>query len=116
MDSGREDRNAFEPDFELFARVGTLTKKAADFAGECGRKSDPDPVENPDAIALQKEIASLLERINFQIRDAEEKLRSLDDRWPHVAPGEVSRLAEEFSYLKKWERSLSGARTLLLGG
>ena len=98
----------FEPDFEFFSQVGTLAKKAAALSGGAE--------ESPGAAPLQQEIAALLKSIHLRIRNGEEKIRSLDAAWPDFAPHELARLAEEFSYLKKWEKSLADARTLLLGG
>jgi len=106
----------FEPDFGLFAHVGSLAKRAEQISEKRASSPLAAAVARAEAASLQKEISQALARIDLQIHALEEKVRSMDAIWPDVAPQDVSLLAEEFSFLEKWRQSLRTARTRLLGG
>ncbi len=115
LDTSREmTAEKFVPDFELFSQIGMLTKMAGQISGE--NRSASSPPAAAEAALLQKKISAALERINLQLESLEGKIRSLDAVWPDRNPNDLNRIAEEFSYLKKWRDSLRDARTLLLGG
>jgi curved DNA-binding protein CbpA len=115
LDTTREmTAEKFAPDFGLFSEVGMLTKMAGKISGE--NHSASSPTATAEAASLENKISAALERINLQLESLEEKIRSLDAFWPDGNPNELNRIAEEFSYLKKWRDSLRAARTLLLGG
>ncbi|MEI8311873.1 MAG: hypothetical protein WCH98_14080 [Verrucomicrobiota bacterium] len=100
----------FHPDFELFSHVGTLTKKAEQLSGKMAAAS---PAE---AASLQKQISAALDRINLRMDALERKIRLLNEGWPDVNPQVLPPVADEFSFLIKWRKSLRSARTCLSGG
>ena len=106
----------YQPDFEIFSRVGMLTKNAERLSA--GSSSSPlaAAVNRAETSALQKEIARMLDEIACRIDMLEQKLRGVDPLWPDVDTDEIRALADEFTFLKKWRQLLLAAQTLLLGG
>ena len=106
----------FSPDFEWFARVGSLAKKATTLCA--GKPSSPLAlaVRRAEIAALQKEISRRIEETNKRIFSLEKTLRALDSRWPDVTPDEIRTLADEFPFVTKGHQLLRDAQTLLLGG
>ncbi len=113
--SDRTGPGKYEPDFELFSRVGLLTKKAERL---CANTSSPlaAAVNRAEVSALQKEITLMLDRIAGRISLLEQKLQAKDSLWPEVHMDEIRTLADEFTFFKKWRQLLLSAQTLLLGG
>jgi len=106
----------FAPDFELFSLVGSLARNAEQLSET--RDSSPlaAAVVRVEAASLQKKISSALDQINLQLDALEKKICAMDQAWPDVAPLDLALLADEFSFLMKWRKSLRAARTRLLGG
>lgn len=114
--SDRTGPDEYEPDFELFSRVGMLTKKAERISAASSSSPLAAAVNRAETSALQKEIARMLDEIAGRIDRLEQKLRVMDSRWPDVDTNEIRPLADEFTFLKKWRHLLLAAQTLLLGG
>jgi curved DNA-binding protein CbpA len=105
-----DDSKKFQPDFELFSQIGTLVTKADQFSASY------DPESGQETSPLESEISRAIRHIQLQIHGLEEKIRALDTMWPNVPSTDLALLAEEFSFLIKWRKSLREARTRLLGG
>lgn len=117
LDGSRETAaEKFSPNFEMFAHVGTLTKRAEQLSAKMASPALAAAVVGAEAAALRKEISAALERINLQADSLEKKIRSLDEGWPDVNPQALSLVAEEFFFLKRWRKSLRSAQTFLSGG
>lgn len=106
----------YEPDFELFARVGLLTKKAERLCANSSSSPLAAAVNRAEFSTLQEEIALMLDKIAGRIGLLEQKLQAMDSLWPEVQKNEIRTLADEFTFLKKWRQLLLSAQTLLLGG
>jgi curved DNA-binding protein CbpA len=106
----------FTPDFEQFARAGSLAKRAEQISAQNASSPLAAAVARAGCASLQKEIAAALDRINLRLEALERIIQSLDASWPDVAPQDIPLLAEEFSFLNKWRQSLRSAQTRLVGG
>ncbi|MCX6970631.1 MAG: hypothetical protein NTV93_10835 [Verrucomicrobia bacterium] len=106
----------FAPDFEQFARAGSLAKRAEQISAQSASSPLAAAVARAERASLQKEIAEALDRINLRLEALEKNILSLDASWPDVTPQEISLLAEELSFQNKWRQSLRSAQTRLMGG
>jgi len=98
----------FQPDFEMFSRVGMLVRQAEQISEKKEASAGSE--------ALGKAISEMLAVIAHRLEVLEESVRRLDSRWPGVSPGEMVMPAEEIFFLEKWRKSLRDAQALLLGG
>lgn len=108
----------FQPDFNVFSRVGTLVAGATTISQ---KRNSPAgsltaALSQSASESLRAEIEQAIREISERIARLEEKIRALDARWPDCGREELALVAGEFSFLRKWHESLREARTLLLGG
>ena len=108
--------NRFAPDFEQFARAGALAKRAEQISEMSSSSPLAAAVARAESASLQKEISSVLDRINLRLDAMEKNILSLNASWPDVTPQEISLLAEELSFQNIWRQSLRSAQTRLMGG
>ena len=83
----------FAPDFDLFARVGELARRAEQISETSASSPLAAAVARAQCASLSEEIASALGRINVRLEALEEKNLSLNASWPDVAPQEIALLA-----------------------
>lgn len=105
-----------QPDFELFSRVGRISKNAERLCSDHPSSPLAAAVNRSAIAALQLEIPPMLDEIARRTDALEIRLRALDALWPDVETEEIRSIADEFTYLKKWRQHLLAAQTLLLGG
>jgi DnaJ-domain-containing protein 1 len=108
----------FQPDFDLFSRIGHVTRRAEDLAEkqESARSPLAAAVVRAQAQTALNELAENAQTLDVRLRALEASLREIDSRWPQVAADELARMADEFAFLQKWRKSIAFARTRLLGG
>ncbi|MFZ4774444.1 MAG: hypothetical protein ACOYM3_03730 [Terrimicrobiaceae bacterium] len=111
-------QSRFQPDFDLFSFVGTLSRKAETLSAKRDRASSglTKALAKTETEALEKEVVAAIDRLNLLACTLEKKIQLLDARWPSVTAEEIVLLAEEDTFYQKWRQSLRDARTRLLGG
>lgn len=116
LDAGCPEK--FQPDFDLFSRIGHVTRRAEDLAEkqESARSPLAAAVARTQAQAALDELADNGQELDARLRELEASLREIDSRWPQVAANDLARMADEFAFLQKWRKSVASARTRLLGG
>ncbi len=109
---------SFSPDFEIFALIGSLEKSTEALAQKYEKADSPiaKALLKAEAVPLEKSVREALDKIEALGRIVSSKIQDLDSRWPDVTAGELSRVAEESAFFRKWSESLRKSSVSLLGG
>lgn len=112
-----ETPHPFEPDWTLFARIGSIDRSAKEWNQTFNATSNP--LQKAVLIARQKSLrAELLEirnLLNQQIEHLTAATKEADRRWPETTAGTILTLAEAWTYAERWNATLDEARALLDG-
>jgi hypothetical protein len=90
-----------QPDWELFSRTGEAARLATEVASSAASATSPlaRAVANNQAAETRKKLAALQEELNQRVTDMEQKTKSL----PLTDPQAISNLAEEWTFLNRWQ-------------
>lgn len=90
-----------QPDWDLFSRTGEASRLATQVASAVASATSPlaRAVANNQAAETRKKLAALQEELNQRVTDMEQKTKSL-----HLTdPQAISNLAEEWTFLNRWQ-------------
>jgi hypothetical protein len=90
-----------QPDWDLFSRTGEASRLATQVASAVTSATSPlaRAVANNQAAETRKKLAALQEELNQRVTDMEQKTKSL-----HLTdPQAISNLAEEWTFLNRWQ-------------
>jgi hypothetical protein len=90
-----------QPDWELFSRTGEASRLATQVASAVASATSAlaRAVANNKAAETRKKLAALQEELNQRVTDMEQKTKSL----PLTDPQAISNLAEEWTFLNRWQ-------------
>jgi hypothetical protein len=90
-----------QPDWDLFSRTGEASRLATQVASSAASATSPlaRAVANNKAAETRKKLAALQEELNQRVTDMEQKTKSL----PLTDPQAISNLAEEWTFLNRWQ-------------
>ena len=90
-----------QPDWDLFSRTGEASRLATQVASAVASATSPlaRAVANNQAAETRKKLAALQEELNQRVTDMEQKTKSL----PLTDPQAISNLAEEWTFLNRWQ-------------
>jgi len=90
-----------QPDWDLFSRTGEALRLATQVASAVASATSPlaRAVANNQAAETRKKLEALQEELNQRVTDMEQKTKSL-----HLTnPQAISNLAEEWTFLNRWQ-------------
>jgi len=90
-----------QPDWDLFSRTGEASRVATEVASAVASATSPlaRAVANNQAAETRKKLAALQEELTQKATDMEQKTKSL----PLTDPQAISNLAEEWTFLNRWQ-------------
>ena len=100
-----------QPDWELFSRTGEAARLATQVASAVTSATSPlaRAVANNQAAETRKKLAALQEELTQRATDMEQKTKSL----PLTDPQVISNLAEEWTFLNRWQSVIHEALSAL---
>ena len=100
-----------EPDWDLFSRTGEAARLATQVASAVASATNPlaRAVATKQAAETRKKLAALKEELTQRATDMERKTKSL----PLTDPQGISNLAEEWTFLNRWQSAIHEAQSTL---
>ena len=100
-----------QPDWDLFSRTGEAARLATQVVSAVTSATTPlsRAVANNQAAETRKKLAALQEELTQRATDMEQKTKSL----PLTDPQAISNLAEEWTFLNRWQSVIHEAQSTL---
>lgn len=100
-----------QPDWDLFSRTGEAARLATQVASAVTSATSPlaRAVANNQAAETRKKLTALQEELTQRVTDMERKTKSL----PLTDPQAISNLAEEWTFLNRWQSVIHEALSAL---
>ena len=100
-----------QPDWDLFSRTGEAARLAAQVASTQASATSPlaRAVANKQAADVRRKLAALKEELSRHAETLEQKTKAL----PLTNPQALSNLAEEWTFLNRWQSAIHEAAATL---